>query len=610
MTVALFALFADLALADQPETWTLDFTTDMRFSNSGPYGTVSLHNTIAGQVSLSINSRGALTGQGTMSVTESAKGPNFSSSASGTGKVSVTGKRDGPNLIFRFSGKEFPIRGTMSAAGMSMKHESSFNPEIPAPVDTYIERKGGATTSATHSVGGGKCTSHFTLSGGQNVVKIAPVDTTLYPMTNNMWVLEFDARWTTYGITTTMTGRAEFPLPEKDGPAKGTGALEMRNAAELVKGELILDGWIEDKVLTFTPRGTFQSVTAKAGKGTATSKYGTGLWAFTEPETVTLPVEGDAERVIPFVHALSKSSGQTTWRLKGDKEPKLVELKLSKEAKTTGIVKPKNWAAVKKDSDPVIVTAITDPNTKKAWKKIKWSGDAGEAIAGEPNKRRLSRAASKKYHVVAELGGKTDHADLWILWAEVETLCSKSDTTPPNSPKYKDLYAKLKIFDNTEKLGECHWANNSRGAGKTAHIATLTPKGVNQIVKGGWKFLRQKKGYRWADKVCYPKWPSWTKDHSKPLCVDETPDAEDKIYDIDAPTIGGDSSSNTNEAYIVFRQYVEWDQEQCSDDAFWNFQARWEYLKDPKTVYIDVAKGLITPRQDSYYAKNKATISD
>ena len=610
MTALVFALLPGSALADPPETWTLAFNTDMSFSNSGPYGTVSMQNKIAGQVTLSINNQGALTGQGTMSVTETARGPNFSSKATGTGKVSVTGKRDGRRLIFRFTGKEFPIRGMMNAAGMSMKHESSFNPEIPAPVDTYIDRAEGATTSATHDVGGGKCTTHFTLSGGQNVVKVAPVDTKLYPMTNNMWVLEFDANWTTYGKANTMTGRATFPLPERDGPAKGTGTLEMRNAAELVKGELILDGWIKDNVLTFTPRGTFQTVTAKAGKGTATSKYGTGLWAFSEEQTISLPLEDNAEQVFPFVHALSKSSGQTVWRLKGQKDPKLVELKMSKQAKTTGIVKPKNWAAVKKDSDPVIVTAITDPDTPKAWKKIKWSGDAGEAVAGQPNKRRLSRAASKKYHVVAELGGETDHADLWILWAEVKTLCSKGDTTPPNSPKYRDIYKKFKLFDDTEMLGERHWASDAKGAGKTAHIATLTPKGVNQVVTGGWKFCRKKQGCRWGGKICQPKWTIWTDDHSKPECVDETPDVEDKIYDIDAPTIGGESSNDTNEAYINFMQYVEWDKEVCSDVVHWHWKARWEYAKDPSTVFMDVGKGLIPIPKDSFYNKKKTTISD
>jgi len=611
LTISIIAFLPESALADPPETWKLDFNTDMGYSHSGPYGTVSMKIKASGQVTLSINSQGVLTGQGSMAVTESAKGPNFSSNASGKGKVSVTGKRDGPKLIFCFTGKEFPIRGTMSAAGMSMSHESSFDPTLPAPVDTSIERKEGATGTATHDLGGGKCTTRFTLSGGRNVVKVAPVDTKLYPMTTNRWVLEFDGRWTTYGSSVSMVGRAEFPIPEKDGPAKGTGPLELRCKGELVKGELILDGWIKDNVLTFVPRGTFKSVSVKAGKGGASSKYDTGLWVFGEHETISLPLEGDAEKVFPFVHALSKSSGQTAWRLKGNKDPKLVELEMSKQAKTTGIVKPKNWAAVKKDSDPIIVTAITDPNNMKAWKKIKWSGDCGKPVDGQPNKRRLSRAASKRYHVVAELGGETDHADVWILWAEITTLCAKSDSTPPNSPKYKDIYAKVKRFDNTEMLGERHWGiNKSRGAGKTAHIAKLTPKGVNQVVKGGWKFLRQKTGCRWSDKVCFPKWPPWQKDHSEPDCLDETPDAEDRIYDIDAPTIGGDGSANTYEAYINFRQYVKWDGEQCCDYAFWHWQARWEYMADPESVFMDVGKGLIQIPKGSYYDKNKTTLSD
>ena len=111
---------------------------------------------------------------------------------------------------------------------------------------------------------------------------------------------------------------------------------------------------------------------------------------------------------------------------------------------------------------------------------------------------------------------------MWILWTEVKTLCSKGDTTPQGSPRYKDIYAKFKLFDNTEMLGERHWAND---------------------------------------------------------------------------------------AYINFMQYVEWDKEVCSDIVHWHWQARWEYVKDPSTVFMDVGKGLIKIPKDSYFSK-KSTVSD
>jgi hypothetical protein len=575
-----------------PETWDLSFKTNLSFKQTG----VSSKITASGQAAMKIGADNVLTGTGTMTATEHTTGPGVSCTATGAGSFTVTGKRDGERLIFRFGGKGFPLTGTVSAAGMTMPHESSFDPSLPASVDSAIDRKSGAKSMAKFGAAGMKGKTDFSLSNGANVVKVAPEPAGTFPDKPNIWVLEMDASWTTGTLggsaTTTMRGRARFPLPKENGPARGEGPLTMKNGSMVVHGKLVLDGRIEGGVLRFKPRITMETASIKTSGGPATANYGAGLWGG-DGEEVSIAVEDDAEASESFTHKASRSSGTTTWTLTGDVQPELVELTVTKGAKQDGIVKPKNWAAVKDGGGEVIVTAVTKPNKKKAWKKIQWTGDTGDPVPGSPNKRRFSRADSKKFHVQAKLGDTTDHVDIWILWAEVKTLCEKSQTTPPKSPKYTALAVKIgkPVFDGTNKLGERLYNGGDMGAGKTAHIGRLTPKGVHAVVTKGWEFRRDKQGYRLGNKVPTISWPKWADDTSQTPCLKLEPDTDDCIYDIDAPTIGGDSHNKTNEAFINFRQFVFWNGDRCSEYAYWSFEARWDFLKDPQVTFIDVAKG-------------------
>lgn len=592
--LAAFTLMTATVAAPEapPETWSLTFKTNLSFSQAGVSATI----TASGTASLKIAGTGVLTGTGKMSAKEKTTGPGVSSHASGSGAFNVVGKRDGKRLIFQFKGKEFPLKGRINAGGMSLDHESSLDPALPACVDSVVERKEGATSTVKHSMGGMNCVTHLTLSNGANVVKVAPEPAGTFPDKANIWILEMDARWTTGtltgSVTTTMKGRARFPLPKEDGPARGEGPLTMTNSSMTVKGKFVLDGRIKNGVLRFTPRVSFESGKLDTSGGTVAANYGAGLWG-DDGEVISLPVEDGAETTDSFTHKASRSSGSTTWTLTGDVRPELVKFEV-KGAKRDGIVKPKNWAAVKDGGAEVIVTAVTKPNNRKAWKKIQWSGDTGDPVPGSPNKRRFSRADSRKFHLEAKLGDTKDHVDIWILWAEVTTLCEKSQTVPKNSPKYTALAAVLgrPAFDGTDKLGERTWDSGAQGAGKTAHIARITPKGVYTVVTGKWEFRRKKKGYRLGNKVPVESWPKWTDDTSEPPCLKLEPDSDDCIYDIDAPTIGGASHNDTNEAFINFRQYVLWNGEPCSKHVYWSFEAKWNFMKDPNVIHIDVAKGL------------------
>jgi len=77
-------------------------------------------------------------------------------------------------------------------------------------------------------------------------------------------------------------------------------------------------------------------------------------------------------------------------------------------------------------------------------------------------------------------------------------------------------------------------------------VATLLPQNVNTVIKKGWQINR------------------WV-----------IPDADDKIYDIDGPTVGiGFNINHTAETYASFSQWVTWNGEQCSDSA----QGGWHYF--------------------------------
>ena len=141
-----------------------------------------------------------------------------------------------------------------------------------------------------------------------------------------------------------------------------------------------------------------------------------------------------------------------------------------------------------------------------------------------------------------------DYIDIWVLWATITILTDKDERVPPSSSKFGSL------FDGTERLGERLFDNQSKGAGKTAHIAKITPRGAGKVISSGWEFQREKKGARWNNDVRWPYWEEWKDDTSQPRFLRTKPDRDDSSYDIDAPTIGGEIHSDTSEAYINFRQ--------------------------------------------------------
>jgi len=290
-------------------------------------------------------------------------------------------------------------------------------------------------------------------------------------------------------------------------------------------------------------------------------------------------------------------------------KPKLVRVTVIRHATQESVVGKKNWATVKKASDDVIVEATTSPHDEATWKKLKWSG--GEAVPGHPNRRKVSRAKSKKHKVKAKLGGKSDHVVIWVLWAFVHIKVSGK--TPPNSLQFAALNL------GSEDLGAVADPTFTEARGKVAPLALLTPKGVHKVVPTGWGFRRALKSHVWYEGVKQPttgqftNWTvDWSDDTSESTVTRLTPDEKDLIYDLDAPSIG--PFAKDVEIYVNFRQWIEWQSgdlappppkapkppakpsttagwEICSEYANWYWQARYQQTAQPAITFAAVGVG-------------------
>jgi hypothetical protein len=279
---------------------------------------------------------------------------------------------------------------------------------------------------------------------------------------------------------------------------------------------------------------------------------------------------------------------------------KLVSLTVIKNATQTNVTGAKNWAAIKKSTDEVIVQATTTPNTEACWQKINWSGDSGDAVPGKPNQRKLSRSASKKFHVQAELGGVSDSVDVWILWATVKI--NTTGTTPANAVQNGA------DEDGTENLGARSFDNGKQAVGKVVPEAKITPAGVHNVVKSGWEFKRERMSHDWNDGAKASEgegetdyWnTTWVDDTSYAQWLKLTPDNDDKIYDNDSPNISAFGNTDA-ETYNNFRQWIKWAGDDCSDKAEWYWQGRWKKSANPQVTLKDVGTGNIHLPDKSFF---------
>ncbi len=286
----------------------------------------------------------------------------------------------------------------------------------------------------------------------------------------------------------------------------------------------------------------------------------------------------------------------------GCPDGKLVSLTVISNATQTNVTGAKNWATVKKSSDDVVVEATTNPNTDACWQAINWSGDTGNP-GDQPNRRKLSRAASKKFHVQAELGGVSDFVDVWVIWADLEIKIGSGDTIDTGNDA-SGLAAGHKwpsMLGGGNSLGpissESTGLTYAHTVGKMQAKATLSPAGIEDVVARTAWLMRRKRTDKTFDNGIVTDDSTNKDDTSDAPWLDLDPKSGSstrEIYDLDAPgcsaTLSGTTVNHTAECYDNFRQWaaVTLDSElACSDEKQWSYQARVDVDKASNKVELN-----------------------
>jgi hypothetical protein len=279
-----------------------------------------------------------------------------------------------------------------------------------------------------------------------------------------------------------------------------------------------------------------------------------------------------------------------------------ISLKVIRNATQSNVIGAKNWAAVKKATDEVIVEATTSPNSEDCWKLINWSGDAGSP-GDKPNQRKLSRATSKKFHIAAEVCGHKDELDVWIIWADLDIKIGTGDTidagndAPGLAPGHK-WPSELGGGNNLGPISkEGTSLTYAYTIGKIQAKATLSPAGVEDVVARTAWLMRRKRTNKAFDNGVISDDSTDKNDTSSADWVDLDPKSGSstrEIYDLDAPgcsaKLVGTAINHTSEYYINFKQWVAvtLDSEAvCSDEKLWSYQARIDADKAASKVEIN-----------------------
>ena len=275
--------------------------------------------------------------------------------------------------------------------------------------------------------------------------------------------------------------------------------------------------------------------------------------------------------------------------LTGADNPELISISHESGATKTNVTGESNWAAVKATDGFVVIRATITPTPASIPAgSITWSG----GVAGDDQfHRKVSKSTSVKTEVTATYKGQTTPAlNVWILWAAVEI--KTSGTTPKNAVQFGTRY------DGTENLGAQYYDNNNKAVGKVVPIATITPAGVNDIVKSGWTFKRERWCHDFVDGVQSAAYweTAWTDDTSSPSFQKLVPDSDDKIYDRDAPSIGIATVTSSYETYSNFREWIEWNADLCSDrdGGHWHWKAWKKNDQTPQVTLKEVQDNNIT----------------
>lgn len=250
-----------------------------------------------------------------------------------------------------------------------------------------------------------------------------------------------------------------------------------------------------------------------------------------------------------------------------------------------GVEGASNWAAVRSSDKYAIAEVTIDPDNSDAANSVDWS--AGEQIAGKPKQRKLSLAEPVVVNVkVKGTDGNppsTAELNLWVLWATMTPVVDGDKM--PDGCKLQYPYGAQKPGPETDADG---------GSGKVCLVTALSPQGVNGVVKGGWGLHFQKWRHQLTDgQHTLGGWDTgWEEDPFGEANVSLVPDANDRLYAIDGPTVGqwhgATQSCSRNDN---FQGWVEWHGTKCSSEAGWYYRATWTNGANPAVSPNDIKIG-------------------
>lgn len=361
--------------------------------------------------------------------------------------------------------------------------------------------------------------------------------------------------WSAWGQPTLITLSAETnaPAPDKGSTLQGP-----------TWNWIVLKIEYSDDGVTFTEGGTCSTEFQNENSANASLK----AWFY----------QGAYWRITCQVTAgYSETPGTTTWVGTATCAPlpnsgELVGITVSSGATQTNVSQTSdypNWAAVKSSGNQVIINATVKPNTVDAANLIQWTN--GDAVAEDNTVRTVDKSISAMTAVTAIIGEvPAQEVDIWILWATI--VNQMTGTTPPNATQFG------KLDDGTENLGTVQYSDGNWASGKVCPVGTITPPGSHNVAKDGWSFKRDKWRHDFRDgtKNSDRYDTTWQGDDSNVYFLKLNPDIDDKIYDLDGPSIGNFGVLDSYERYDNFRQYIQWNGEMCSDYAGWYWQARWK----------------------------------
>jgi len=239
-----------------------------------------------------------------------------------------------------------------------------------------------------------------------------------------------------------------------------------------------------------------------------------------------------------------------------------------------------NWAAVKATTnDWVTLEAALSPNTDGAASLLSWSG--GEAVAGHPRQRKVSKAISAKTTVTASCCNTSLSDTVWILWATVTVKHDNSKTSYDAATDTGDQ-AGFPAYAGADELGPVNLLTNPTPylGWKVEIKGQITPVGVHQVITSGWVFYQS---LTYVDFLNGTNSPSASGANAPDAVFnsygsdleDKTPDSNENIFALDGPGIAG--SFTLYKSTDNFDVWVRWNGQVASDPAHWWIRQKAEW---------------------------------